>query len=85
MKASRITAVGLVAATAVWILSGYLIPHESGESKAALQVGETKAEKTETKDTASESTATESTTKEVKPDKADKSDKAEKKARKKAD
>src|SRR6185295_13446783 len=45
MKASRITAVGLVAATAVWILSGYLIPHESGESKAALQVGETKAEK----------------------------------------
>ena len=40
MKASRITAVGLVAATAVWILSGYLIPHESAESKAALQVNE---------------------------------------------
>jgi multidrug efflux system membrane fusion protein len=45
MKASRITAVGLVAATALWILSGYLIPHESAESKAALQVGETKPEK----------------------------------------
>ena len=45
MKASRITAVGLVAATALWILSGYLIPHESAESKAALQVGETKSEK----------------------------------------
>jgi hypothetical protein len=45
MKASRITAVGLVAATAVWILSGYLLPHESAESKAALRVGETKAEK----------------------------------------
>jgi len=45
MKASRITAVGLVAATAVWILSGYLIPHESAESKAALQVNEAKVEK----------------------------------------
>jgi multidrug efflux system membrane fusion protein len=45
MKASRITAVGLVAATAVWIASGYLIPHESAESKAALQVGEIKPEK----------------------------------------
>ena len=45
MKASRITAVGLVAVTAVWILSGYLLPHESAESKAALQVRETKTEK----------------------------------------
>ena len=45
MKTSRITAVGLVAATAVWILSGYLLPHESAESKAALRGGETKAEK----------------------------------------
>jgi multidrug efflux system membrane fusion protein len=45
MKASRITAVGLVAATAIWILSGYLLPHESAESKAALQVKETKTEK----------------------------------------
>ena len=45
MKASRITAVGLVVAAALWILSGHLIPHESAESKAALRVGETKAEK----------------------------------------
>src|SRR3954471_5788877 len=45
MKASRITAVGLVAATAVWILSGYLIPHESAESKAALRLSEAKPDK----------------------------------------
>jgi multidrug efflux system membrane fusion protein len=45
MKASRVTAVGLVAATAIWILSGYLIPHESAESKAALQVNEAKTAK----------------------------------------
>jgi len=45
MKASRITAVGLVAAAALWILSGHLIPHESAESKAALQPGEAKAAK----------------------------------------
>jgi multidrug efflux system membrane fusion protein len=36
MKASRITAVGLVAAAALWIVSGHLIPHESAESRAAL-------------------------------------------------
>ena len=45
MKASRITAVGLVVAAALWILSGHLIPHEFAESKAALRVGETKTEK----------------------------------------
>lgn len=45
MRASRITAVGLVAGAALWILSGYLIPHESAESKAALRAGESKAEK----------------------------------------
>jgi multidrug efflux system membrane fusion protein len=45
MKASRITALGLVAATGLWIASGYLIPHESAESQAALRVGEAKAEK----------------------------------------
>ncbi len=45
MKASRITAVGLVAAAALWILSGHLIPHESAESKAALQAKDQKAEK----------------------------------------
>jgi multidrug efflux system membrane fusion protein len=45
MKASRVTAVGLVAAAAVWVLSGHLIPHESAESKAALRASETKTEK----------------------------------------
>jgi multidrug efflux system membrane fusion protein len=45
MRASRITAVGLVAGAALWILSGYLIPHESAESKAALRAGEAKPEK----------------------------------------
>jgi multidrug efflux system membrane fusion protein len=45
MKASRITAVGLVAAVALWIASGYLLPHESAESKAALRVNEAKPEK----------------------------------------
>jgi multidrug efflux system membrane fusion protein len=37
MKASRITAVGLIAAAAMWILSGHFLPHESTESRAALQ------------------------------------------------
>jgi multidrug efflux system membrane fusion protein len=37
MKASRIMAVGLVAAAAAWILSGHFLPHESAESRAALQ------------------------------------------------
>ena len=45
MKASRVTAVGLVAATALWIGSGYLLPHESAESQAALKPGEAKPEK----------------------------------------
>ena len=30
MKASRITAVGLVAAAALWIASGHFLPHEIG-------------------------------------------------------
>ena len=45
MKVSRITAVGLVAAAALWVLSGHLIPHESAESKAALRVSEAKPDK----------------------------------------
>jgi multidrug efflux system membrane fusion protein len=45
MKASRITAVGLVAAAALWIVSGHLIPHESAESRAALRPGEADAPK----------------------------------------
>lgn len=45
MKASRITALGLVAAAVLWIASGYLLPHESGESRAALRTGEGEAKK----------------------------------------
>jgi membrane fusion protein, multidrug efflux system len=37
MKASRLTAVGLVAATALWIGSGHFLPHETGESRAAMR------------------------------------------------
>ena len=45
MKASRITAVGLVAAAAAWIASGYLLPHENGESRAAIRRRGRKAQK----------------------------------------
>ena len=45
MKASRITAVGLVAAAALWIVSGHLLPHESAESRAAPQPTEAGAKK----------------------------------------
>jgi multidrug efflux system membrane fusion protein len=44
MKASRYAAVGLVAAAVVWVGSGYLLPHESAESTAAIS-SETAAEK----------------------------------------
>jgi membrane fusion protein, multidrug efflux system len=44
MKASRVAAVGLVAAAAVWIGSGYFLPHESNESTAAIS-SQTKADK----------------------------------------
>jgi multidrug efflux system membrane fusion protein len=37
MKASRITAVGLVAGAGAWIASGYFLPHEHGESRAAIE------------------------------------------------
>jgi multidrug efflux system membrane fusion protein len=40
MKGSRITAVGLVAASALWIASGHLLPRESAESNAAIRVSE---------------------------------------------
>jgi multidrug efflux system membrane fusion protein len=40
MKASRITAVGLVAAAALWIASGHFLPHETAESRAAIRTGE---------------------------------------------
>ena len=37
MKASRITAVGLVAAAALWIASGHLLPRDSAEGEAAIR------------------------------------------------
>ena len=36
MKARRVAAVGLLAAAVVWIGSGYFLPHESGDSTAAI-------------------------------------------------
>jgi multidrug efflux system membrane fusion protein len=45
MKASRITAMGLVAAAGLWIASGYFLPHDSAESKAAVRPSETAAKK----------------------------------------
>jgi multidrug efflux system membrane fusion protein len=45
MKASRITAVGLVAAAALWIASGHFLPHESAESRAAIRPGDGEAKK----------------------------------------
>jgi multidrug efflux system membrane fusion protein len=41
MKASRVTAVGLVAVATLWVLSGHLIPHETAESRAAIRASET--------------------------------------------
>jgi multidrug efflux system membrane fusion protein len=37
MKAARIAAVGLVVGAVAWIASGHLFPHESAESRAAVQ------------------------------------------------
>jgi multidrug efflux system membrane fusion protein len=45
MKASRITALGLVAASGLWIASGHLLPHESAQSNAAIRTGEGEAKK----------------------------------------
>jgi membrane fusion protein, multidrug efflux system len=45
MKASRITAIGLVAAAGLWIASGHFLPHESAESRAAIRPGEGEAVK----------------------------------------
>src|SRR6266545_6297435 len=39
MKASRVTAIGLVAAAALWIASGHFLPHESGQGRAAVPPG----------------------------------------------
>src|SRR5262249_25774359 len=35
MKASRLTALGLVAAAGLWIASGHFLPHETAESRAS--------------------------------------------------
>jgi multidrug efflux system membrane fusion protein len=45
MKASRVAAVGLVAAAGLWIGSGYFMPHDSQQSKAAALPTETAPEK----------------------------------------
>jgi membrane fusion protein, multidrug efflux system len=45
MKGSRITAVGLVAASALWIASGHLLPRESAESNAAIRTSESPQKK----------------------------------------
>jgi membrane fusion protein, multidrug efflux system len=37
MKGARIAAVGLVVVAAAWIASGHLLPHETAESRAAVQ------------------------------------------------
>jgi len=44
MKASRITAVGLVAAATLWIASGHLLPRDSSEGHAAIRAAETAAQ-----------------------------------------
>ena len=45
MKASRVTAIGLVAAAGLWIASGHFLPHESAESRAAVRAGDEGAKK----------------------------------------
>jgi membrane fusion protein, multidrug efflux system len=45
MKGSRITAVGLVAAAALWIASGHFLPHETAESRAAIRTGDNDVKK----------------------------------------
>jgi membrane fusion protein, multidrug efflux system len=37
MKASHVTAVGIVAGAALWIASGHFLPHETPQSRAAIQ------------------------------------------------
>ena len=44
MKASRITAIGLVAGAAAWIVSGQLLPRDSGDSQAAIRPAEVKTQ-----------------------------------------
>ena len=44
MKASRVTAVGMVAAAVLWIASGHLMPRDSAEGEAAIRASEAKAQ-----------------------------------------
>lgn len=44
MKASRITAIGLVAAAGAWIVSGQLLPRDSTDSQAAIRPAAQKTE-----------------------------------------
>jgi len=45
MKARHLTAIGLVAAAALWIASGYILPHEHAASDAAPRINESEAQK----------------------------------------
>jgi multidrug efflux system membrane fusion protein len=45
MRASRITALGLVAAAGLWIASGHFLPRESAESNAAIRTGDGEGKK----------------------------------------
>ena len=40
MQASRLTAIGLVVAAVLWVLSGHLLPHGGNESNAASRAPE---------------------------------------------
>jgi multidrug efflux system membrane fusion protein len=45
LKGSRVAAIGLVAAAALWIASGYLVPHEPSHGNAALHLAAAEAPK----------------------------------------
>lgn len=45
MKASRVTAIGLVVAAGLWIASGHFLPRETAESRAAIRAGDEGAKK----------------------------------------
>src|SRR5438046_693612 len=45
MNASRLAAIGLVAAAALWIASGHFLPHETAESRAAIRIGDNDVKK----------------------------------------
>ena len=45
MNASRLTAIGLVAAAGLWIASGHFLPHDKAESRVAARPGDAEAKK----------------------------------------